>query len=65
MTLKCFICCWENAPPFEIIMGHMPHRLRPMPPPPSEKYHGPIGPLFPIYKSGTEYVIVPISYILF
>ena len=53
MNLKCFICCWENAPPpFEMIMGHMPHRLRPMPPP-SEKYYGPLGPLFAIYKSGT------------
>ena len=23
-----------KCPPFKIIMGHMPHRLRPMPPPP-------------------------------
>ena len=46
MTLKCFICCWENAPPFEIIIGHMPHRLLKVNAPRSEKYHGPLGPLF-------------------
>ena len=26
-----------KCPPFEIKMGHMPHRLRPMPPPPLRK----------------------------
>ena len=35
-----------KCPPFELIMGHMPNRLRPMAPPPSEKYHGPLGPFF-------------------
>ena len=32
-------------------------------PPSTKKYHGPLGPLFIIYKSGTEYVMVPTSYI--
>ena len=35
-----------KCPPFEIIMGHMPHRLRPMPPPPPENIMGHLAPFF-------------------
>ena len=60
MLCKCFVFAGYEV---NSSFNYGPHAPSPKADaPPSEKYHGPLGPLFPIYKSGTEYVIVPTSH---
>ena len=44
-----------KMPPFGIIMGHMPHRLRPMPPPYEKISWAPYLPILPILVVGYRF----------